>query len=48
MSSETKPYQPTPEELAGDSWAACYASQMEALPLRPLPPEPEESHEHHQ
>lgn len=48
MSNDPVPYQPIPEELVGESWTACYASQMEALPLRPLPTAPEESHEYHQ
>lgn len=36
-------YQPTPEELAGESWAACYGGS-DQFPLRPM----EGEHEHPQ
>lgn len=45
--SDSEKYVPTPEEVASNSWTACYASF--SFPLVPLKPPSEESdHEHHQ
>ena len=44
LDQEGRPYEPTPEELVGESWYACYGQSV----VVPPPPMNEDVHEYHQ